>query len=50
MSDEARAFIRGSSDAWGEASVKSGMDRTAALEAAENTRKFFTGEMPPPQM
>jgi uncharacterized protein YndB with AHSA1/START domain len=50
MSDEAKTFIRGSSDAWGEASIKSGIERTAALEAAENTRKFFTGEMPPPQM
>ena len=48
-SPDAKAYIGGSSTAWGEAAAAAGMDRTAALEAAENTRKFFTGEMPPPQ-
>ena len=45
---QAKDFIRGSSDGWGQAAIGAGEDRTIALEAAESTRKFYTGEAPPP--
>jgi uncharacterized protein YndB with AHSA1/START domain len=47
---EAKDFIRGSSDDWGQAAIRAGEDQAMALEAAENTRKFYTGEAPPPEM
>ena len=46
-SDEAKDFIRGASDGWGEAAIASGEDRDKGLAAAEATRKFYTGEAPP---
>ena len=45
---QAKDFIRGSSNGWGQAAIGAGEDRTKALEAAESTRKFYTGEAPPP--
>ena len=45
---EAKDFIRDASDGWGQAAIGAGEDRTKALEAAESTRKFYTGEAPPP--
>jgi uncharacterized protein YndB with AHSA1/START domain len=47
---EAKDFIRGSSDDWGRAAIAAGEPEEHALEAAENTRKFYTGEAPPPEM
>jgi uncharacterized protein YndB with AHSA1/START domain len=45
---EAKDFIRGSSDGWGEAAIGAGEAREQALTAAESTRKFYTGEAGPP--
>lgn len=42
--DEGRAFIRQSSNAWGEADVNSGTEPTKARAAAERTRAFYTGD------
>jgi uncharacterized protein YndB with AHSA1/START domain len=42
LSDEAKRFYAIASKAWGEAAARDGMDN--ALEAAENTRKFYSGE------
>lgn len=46
--DEAKNVIRVSSDGWGQANIVGGEDRSRALASAETTRKFYTGEMPPP--
>jgi uncharacterized protein YndB with AHSA1/START domain len=43
-SDEGRAFVRGGSDAWCEASIAAGTDPASARAAAERTRAFYTGE------
>jgi hypothetical protein len=45
MSPEALQFYRISSTAWGNAAEADGM--VNAAEAAENTRKFYSGEPPP---
>ena len=45
-SDEAKGLIRASAAGWGEAAVAAGEDRAHALEAAEATRAFFSGEVP----
>lgn len=50
QSDEARSFIRGTSSGWGSAAIAAGDDEARAREAAETTRKFYSGEMPPPAM
>ena len=47
---EGRETLRVSSKAWGAADIAGGAPREAALTAAENTRKFYTGEAPPPGM
>jgi uncharacterized protein YndB with AHSA1/START domain len=47
---ESKDFIRSSSDGWGQAAIGAGEDRAKALESAESTRKFYTGEAPPPEM
>ncbi|MGD9739509.1 MAG: SRPBCC family protein [Bauldia sp.] len=47
---EGREAIRVSSDAWGAADIAGGAPREAALAAAENSRQFYTGELPPPAM
>lgn len=39
-----KSFVAGSSDGWRQASVSLGTDEQAAAEAAERTRKFFSGE------
>jgi hypothetical protein len=42
-SDEGRRFLTSSSDAWCEASVAAGADRTEARAAADRTTAFYTG-------
>ncbi len=44
-----KAFVATSSEGWGEADIAAGEDAAAARTAAENTRKFYTGEATPPQ-
>jgi uncharacterized protein YndB with AHSA1/START domain len=44
MSEEGRAFMRGSSEGWGSASVASGTEPGAARAAVERTTAFYTGE------
>jgi hypothetical protein len=44
-SPEALRFYREASTAWGKAAAADGM--VNAMEAAENTRKFYSGEAPP---
>ncbi len=44
-SPQALEFYRISSTAWGNAATEDGM--VNAMEAAENTRKFYSGEAPP---
>jgi hypothetical protein len=43
MSENGKAFVRASSDAWGQASIDSGMARDAALGAASRTTAAYTG-------
>jgi hypothetical protein len=45
-SDEGKAFMKGSSDGWGQAAIAYGDDPEAAKAAAERTRGFYTGETP----
>ncbi|MBL8597658.1 MAG: SRPBCC family protein [Devosia sp.] len=47
-SAEALEFYRRASTAWGKAAAADGM--VNAMEAAENTRKFYSGEAPPQAM
>lgn len=47
---EAKDFIGGASDGWGQAAIASGEKPDVALASAENVRKFYTGEAPPPAM
>ncbi len=47
-SPQARAFITGSSHAWGEAAIASGEDPGSARRAALATESFYTG-LPPAQ-
>jgi uncharacterized protein YndB with AHSA1/START domain len=42
-SDEGRAFIRESSEAWADASIAAGTDESSARAAAERTTAFYTG-------
>ncbi len=48
-SQEAKDFIRSTSDDWGRAAIAAGEGREHALEAAEATRKFYSGEAAPPE-
>jgi uncharacterized protein YndB with AHSA1/START domain len=48
MSDEGRAFLRGSADAWADAQVADGTEPGAAKTAAEATFRMYTGEGPGP--
>ena len=43
-SPEGKAFIRGSSEAWGQAAVAAGTDPDAASAAVGRTTAFYTGE------
>ena len=43
-SPEGKAFMTGSSEAWGQAAVAAGTDRDAAQGAARRTTAFYTGE------
>jgi len=45
VSDEGKAFVRESSDAWGIASIANGTDAVSAKAAAERTRAAYTGEV-----
>jgi uncharacterized protein YndB with AHSA1/START domain len=47
---ESKQFIRTASDGWGQAAIAAGESREHALTAAEQTRQFYTGEAPPPEM
>lgn len=44
--DNGKEFVRACSDAWGQASISNGTPEPQALAAAENTRQFYTGEVP----
>lgn len=44
MTDEGKEFVKIASDGWGQASIASGEDREQALQAAENTTAFYTGQ------
>ena len=43
-----KAFIAGSSEGWGQASIVAGTDTEAALAAASRTTAFYTGEAAEP--
>lgn len=43
MSDEAKAFMRASADAWAEAHIRSGEAPETARRMAEETARFYTG-------
>lgn len=43
-SDEGRAFVTGSSEAWRDASIAAGTDRDQATASAERTTAFYTGQ------
>ncbi len=43
LSDDGRAYVTGSSDAWGAAAVAAGEDEAAARAAADRTTAFYTG-------
>jgi uncharacterized protein YndB with AHSA1/START domain len=43
-SPDAKRFMRLSAEAWGEAAIAAGESETQAREAAERTRKFYSGE------
>jgi uncharacterized protein YndB with AHSA1/START domain len=47
---EAKAFLGKASSDWGRAAIAAGEPEDKALAAAEATRRFYTGEMPPPEM
>jgi uncharacterized protein YndB with AHSA1/START domain len=44
VSDEGKRFMRGSSEAWGRASITAGTDEMAAKAAAARTSAFYCGE------
>lgn len=48
MSDEGKAFLRGSADAWAAAQIADGTDPAAAKAAADQTYGMYTGELPAP--
>lgn len=50
VSPEAKGFVRGTAEAWGEADIVAGENADQALARAETTRKFYSGELPPPEM
>jgi len=43
-SDDGKAYVRGSGDDWCRAVIANGADPAWAKEAAERTRKFYTGD------
>ena len=47
-SPDAKAFITGSSEAWGKAAVEAGTDPDAARASAARTTAFYTGESAEP--
>jgi len=47
-SPEGKAFVRGSSDGWAQASIAAGTDAAAARAAAARTTAFYTGESATP--
>ena len=48
MSEEGRAFLRGSADAWAAAQIADGADPAVAKAAADQTYGMYTGEVPGP--
>ncbi len=47
-SSDGKAFLGGSSEAWGGASIAAGTEAEAALAAARQTTAFYTGQPVPP--
>jgi len=47
-SEEGKAYMRASSEAWGEASIRAGTSADAAKAAAARTSAFYCGEPEPP--
>lgn len=45
--DEYRNLVRATTDDWARADIEAGEDRAHALQTAEATRRFYTGETPP---
>ncbi len=45
-SDEAKELVRAACADWGRAAIDAGDEREEALQAAENTRRFYSGEVP----
>ncbi|MGY4395770.1 uncharacterized protein YndB with AHSA1/START domain [Sphingomonas sp. UYAg733] len=45
-SAEGKAFVAGSSEDWGQASIAAGTDRDEAIKAAKATTAFYTGATP----
>lgn len=43
-SEDGRSFVRTSSDAWAHSAIADGEEEAWAREAAERTRRFYTGE------
>jgi len=48
LSDEGRAFLRGSADAWAAAHIADGADPATARAGADATFGMYTGEVPGP--
>ena len=48
MTDEGKAFLRGSADEWAQAQVADGTDPEAAQAAADATFGMYTGEVAGP--
>jgi hypothetical protein len=48
MSDEGKAFLRGSADAWAAAQIADGTEPAAAKAAADQTYGMYTGAVPGP--
>jgi hypothetical protein len=48
--DEGKAFMRGSADAWAAAHEADGADPAVAKAAAETTYGMYIGEIAPPEM
>ena len=50
VSDEGKAFMRGSADAWAAAHEADGATPAVAKAAADTTYGMYVGEIPPPEM
>lgn len=50
LTPEGKEFYATAARAWAEADIRAGKPEADAREAGENTRRFYTGESPPPEM